>query len=286
MLERVLSFLPDKLYLQIMFFKHFKRFINFRDPITYNEKLQWLKIYDRNPLYTTLVDKYTVKDYVSKKIGNRYVIPTLGCWNDASEINFQSLPNQFVLKWNHDSGSVIICKDKSTFNIKEAVRRLNKAKKHNGYLYGREWPYKGVKPKIIAEQYMEDEKTKELRDYKFFVFNGKVKALFIASDRQNKNKETKFDFFDEKFNHLAITNGHPNSESLPEKPIRFDEMISLAELLGNGIPHVRVDFYEVDGNIFFGEMTFFHWSGFMPFNPVKWDKQFGEWITLPSNTIK
>ena len=148
-------------------------------------------------------------------------------------------------------------------------------------MQGREWPYKNVRPRIIAEKYMEDNETKELRDYKFFCFDGQPKALFVASDRQCK-EETKFDFFDMNYQHLPITNGHPNASVIPEKPIKFNEMKVLAEKLSNGFPHVRVDFYEVNGRVYFGELTFYHWSGFMPFNPEKWDYEFGSWLKLPA----
>ena len=255
--------------------------LNLSDPKTYNEKLQWLKIHDRRPEYTTYVDKYKVRDYIAKTIGEEYLVPLLGVWDNAEDIQFESLPNQFVLKCNHDSGSVIICKDKSKFDINEAKKKLSKCLKKNLYDWCREWPYKNVKPCIIAERYMEDQSTAELRDYKFFCFNGEVKALFVARDRQTPNEETKFDFFDADYNHLDFTNGHPNAKQVPEKPSQFELMKQLAEKLSVGIPHVRVDFYECNGKIYFGEMTFFHWSGMVPFNPEKWDRTFGDWIKLP-----
>ncbi|MBE5861847.1 MAG: glycosyl transferase [Lachnospiraceae bacterium] len=271
----------DEKYLQHMFKAKMHQKLDLSNPITYSEKLQWLKLYNRDPLYTTLVDKYEVKKYVSDKIGSQYIIPTLGVWDRFEDIDFDKLPNQFVLKCTHDSGGLVICKDKESLNIDEAKRKITKSLRTNYYLLGREWPYKNVKPRIIAEEFKEDAKTAELRDYKFFCFDGVVKALFIATDRQDKTTDTKFDFFDSNFNHLPFTNGHPNAKIIPEKPIHFDEMKELASILSEGMPHVRVDLYEINGEIYFGEMTFFHHGGMEPFVPAIWDKTFGDWIKLP-----
>ena len=228
-----------------------------------------------------MVDKYKVKDYVASIIGHEYIIPTIGVWDKFEDIDFENLPQQFVLKCTHDSGGLVICRDKNTLNIEKAKRKINKCLKHNFFYAQREWPYKNVVPRIIAETYMEDEKDQELRDYKFFCFDGKVKALFIATDREAEGEETKFDFFDENFNHLNFTNGHPNAINPPHKPQQFNLMKELAEKLSVNIPQVRVDFYEVNGKVYFGEMTFFHWSGMTPFEPEEWDAVFGSWIDLP-----
>lgn len=275
------KFLNDYTFLKFAYKFLMGKPLNLDNPQTYSEKLQWLKLYHRDPLQTLLVDKYLVKDYVAKIIGEKYIIPTLGVYNSFDEIDFSSLPEQFVLKTNHNSGGIVICRDKKSFNKERARKILTLALKHNFYYALREWPYKNVKPLIIAEKYMEDSATEELRDYKFFCFNGQSKALFIASERNNDQEETKFDFYDMAFNHLAITNGHPNSKVRIEKPRCFDEMKMLAEKLSIGHPHVRVDFYEVNGKVYFGEMTFYHWSGLVPFNPEKWDLEFGNWIKLP-----
>lgn len=256
--------------------------LNLNNPQTFNEKLQWLKLYDHNPLYTTLVDKYKVKEWVANKIGTEYVIPTLAVWQRADDIDIASLPNQFVLKCNHDSGSVIICKDKATFDLNAAKELFKKSLKHNFYYQGWEWPYKKVKPCVFAETYMEDEITHELRDYKFFCFDGEAKYLFIASERMNKNTETRFDFFDRKYNHIDVTSGHPNADVLPKKPESYEKMLALADKCSEGIPHVRVDLYEINGKVYFGEMTFYHWGGFKPFNPQKWDYIFGDMLKLPN----
>lgn len=275
------NWLEDEMYLKIAYWARMHKRLNLTNPKTFSEKLQWIKLYDRNPLYTQLVDKYEVKPFVEEKIGIEYIIPTLGIWDNFDDIDFSKLPNQFVLKCTHDSGGLIICKNKEILDIPTTRKIINSCLKHSFFWGMREWPYKDVKPRIIAEKYMEDTQTNELRDYKFFCFDGEVKALFIATERQKEGSETKFDFFDAEFNHLPFTNGHPNASTLPEKPKCFNEMIVLASKLSKGIPHVRVDFYEVDGKVYFGEMTFFHWSGMTPFEPEEWDYKFGNWIKLP-----
>lgn len=273
--------LNEEKYIKIYFRLAMGKFPNLEHPQTFSEKLQWLKLYDRKPEYTMMVDKYAVKEYVSHKIGKQYVIPVFGVWNRPEDIDYDSLPNQFVLKCNHDSGGLVICKDKSKLDKKKVCEKINKSIKRNLFYGTREWPYKNVKPLVFAEEYMED-KFGELRDYKFFCFDGKVKAMFIATDRQKLGEDTKFDFFDENFNHLPFTNGHPNADSMPEKPTHFEEMKVLAEKLSAGIPQVRVDFYEVDNRVYFGELTFFHWGGIKPFEPEEWDYKFGSWIKLPN----
>lgn len=280
------SLLPDNLALKIQYKNIFLKDLDLDNPKTFNEKLQWLKLYNRKPEYSTMVDKYAVKEYVASIIGEEYIIPTYGVWDKFDDIDFDSLPEKFVLKCTHGSGDVIICKDKSRFDKNYAKQKINKSLKTNYYKIGREWPYKNVRPRIIAEKYMEDKETSELRDYKFFCFDGISKSLFVATDRQKNNEEVKFDFFDMEFKHLNFKQGHPNAATCPKKPKAFDEMRCLAEQLSKDIPHLRVDFYEVDGKVYFGELTFFHFGGFMAFNPEKWDYSFGDWIDLSgiSNT--
>lgn len=273
--------MPDSIYLKRQFKKIMGKKLNLNNPQTFNEKLQWLKLYDRKPIYTTMVDKYEAKKYVADIIGEEYIIPTLGVWKQFDDIDFDSLPNQFVLKTTHDSGGVVICKDKKTFDLLAAKDKLGKSLKRNYFWTNREWPYKNVKPRIIAEEYMEDTETGELRDYKFFAFDGTPRALFIATERQNAQTDTRFDFFDMDYNHLDIRNGHPNADTIPSKPKNFEEMKRLAAVLSKGIPQIRVDFYEVNGRVYFGELTFAHWGGMMPFEPENWDKIFGDWIKLP-----
>jgi len=284
--EKIAPIVPDRLYLRIKYYLRMGKRLHLRNPVTYNEKIQWLKLYGRRPIDTTLSDKYAVKEYIANTIGEQYVIPLIGVWDRFEDIDFETLPNQFVLKCTHDSGGIVVCKDKSTLDIKGAKELLSKGLKHDYYVYSREKAYKNIPRRIIAEEYKEDTTTKELRDYKFFCFNGEPKALFIASDRQANDEETKFDFFDMNYRHLPFTNGHPNARVLPEKPVCFEEMKRLAAQLSAGIPHVRADFYEVDGKVYFGEMTYSHWGGMTPFEPEEWDYRFGEWITLPKSKVE
>ncbi len=277
-IKYLLRFLPDKLYLQIYYFAQFHKFINFKNPKTYNEKLNWLKLNDRNPNYSKMVDKYEAKEYARKIIGNEYIIPTLGVWEKFDDIDFNSLPKQFVLKCTHDSEGLIIVKDKSKLNKNEAKKKIETAMKYNFFYIGREYPYKNVKPRIIAEEYVEDIKYGELRDYKFFCFDGNPKYMFIATDRAIG--QTKFDYFDIDFNHLEIIQHYPNSSKKIEKPKNYNQMITLAKKLSHGIKHIRVDFYEVNGKLYFGELTFYHFSGLQPFNDKKWDTIFGNLINL------
>lgn len=275
--------MSDEAYLKMRYWLSMGKKLNLANPQTFNEKLQWLKLYDRNPEYTRMVDKYEAKKYVADRIGEEYIIPTLGVWERFDEIDFDALPDQFVLKCTHDSGGLVICRDKKTLDKEKARKKIEASLKMNYFYSGREWPYKNVKPRIIAEQYMEDTATAELRDYKIFTFDGVAKALFIATERGSSTEETKFDFFDTEFRHLPFTNGHPNAKVRPAKPETFDEMLRLAEKLSANIPHLRVDFYEVNGKAYFGELTFAHWSGMMPFEPAEWDETFGTWIKLPEN---
>lgn len=276
---RIFNIVPDNIYLSIKYYLKFGKKLDLKNPKTYNEKLQWLKINDRNTLYTNLVDKYEVKKYISETIGDEYIIRTLGIYNNFNEIDFEKLPEQFVIKCTHDSGGVVICKNKNEFDYEFAKGKIEKSMKRNYFYSGREWPYKNIKPRIIIEEYMKDEND-ELNDYKFFVFNGKVKALFIATDR-NAETETCFDFFDEKFNHLPFLNGHPNANKKFEKPKMFEKMIELAEEVAKKFIHARVDFYNINGKIYFGEITFYHWSGMVEFEPEEWDYKMGDFITLP-----
>lgn len=274
----------DKAFIRIMFRMKMGKKLDLKAPKSFSEKLQWLKLYNRRPEYTMMVDKVKAKEYVASIIGEKYIIPTLGVWDDPDKIDFDRLPERFVLKCNHNSGlGMYICKDKSKMDLKQIKDNLRKGLAQDYYIGNREWPYKDVERRVFAETYMEDEYG-ELRDYKFFCFDGEVKALFIATDRSKGDHATRFDFFDENYNHLPFTNGHPNASALPEKPKMFEKMKELASKLSKGIPHVRIDFYEVGTQIYFGEMTFFHWSGLMPYEPEEWDYKFGEWLTLPSST--
>lgn len=273
--------ISDERYLKLLFKDRMGYRLNLKNPKTFNEKLQWLKLHNRRSEYTTMVDKYEAKKYVAERIGDEYIIPTLGVWEKFDDIDFDSLPEQFVLKCTHDSGGLVICRDKSKLDKEKARVKIERSLNNNYYWHGREWPYKDVNPRIIAEKYMEDNATQELRDYKFFCFGGEMKVMFIASERHNETTETRFDFFDRQFQHLDFRNGHPNADVLPAKPEKFEEMCELAEKLAGDIPLLRVDFYEVNRRIYFGELTFSHWSGMMPFEPKEWDQKLGDWIKLP-----
>lgn len=260
--------------------------LDIKNPLTFNQKLQWLKLYDRNPMYTVLVDKYKVRQYIIDAIGEDYLIPLIGVWDDPGEIDFSSLPNKFVLKCNHNSGlGMCICKDKSTLDIEKVKNNLKLGLKQNYYLTGREWPYKNVPRKIIAEKYMSENEedsygNDELKDYKFYCFDGIMKFVMINSDR-NSDKPTKADYFDRNYNWLNFIWGYHHADVLPDKPNNFEKMISIAEKLSKGIPHVRVDLYDCDGKIYFGELTFFDGSGFDKIEPIEWDYKIGDMLNLP-----
>lgn len=272
----------DENWLKARYWLRFGKKLNLDCPQTFNEKLQWLKLNYRRPEFTTMVDKYEVKEYVAERIGHEYVIPTLGVWDRFEDIEFDKLPDQFVLKCTHDCGGLVICKDKASLNMEAARKKIQKSLWTNYYLRsGREWSYKNVKPRVMAEPYIEDALTRELRDYKFFTFGGKVKMMYTASERQKVAEETKFDFFDADYQHIDLINDHPNASVPPAPPKNFEKMKQLAEELAAGIPHVRVDFYETNGKVLFGEFTFYHSCGMSHFEPVEWDFRMGDWIQLP-----
>jgi hypothetical protein len=272
--------LSDRLFIKLEYLSGMKKMPDLAHPTTYNEKLQWLKLNDIHPEYSDLVDKHLVKSYIAKRIGKEYLIPTLKVWNRVEDIDFDSLPNEFVLKTTHDSGGVVICRDKATFDREKAIKKLQKSLNTNYFYEHREYPYKNVVPRIIAEPLMVDESGYELKDYKFFVFNGKCKMLFVGTDRQT---DLCFDFFDPQFNHLPFVQGHPWAKKEIKKPASLAKMVEIAEILGEGFPHVRVDLYDINGKIYFGELTFFHFSGNVPFESAEWDKTIGDWLQLPTD---
>lgn len=284
--RKMLNWLPDKVFLKAAFRARFGRKLNLNNPETFNEKLQWLKLYNRKPEYTKMVDKYLVRDYVKEKIGEEYLIPLLGVWDDPEKIDFDELPMQFVLKCNHNSGmGMCICKDKNSLDINKVKEELKKGINQNYYLTSREWPYKDVPRRIIAEKYMVDESGYELKDYKFYCFDGKVKLVMINSDRMSSEK-TKANYFDENYQPLDFVWGYENAEIPPQKPEKFEEMKYLAEKLSEGITHVRIDFYQTPSGIYFGEITFFDGSGFDAIEPIEWDYKIGSWIKLPLDKVK
>ena len=279
--RKLTRLIPDRIYLQIVYFRHFKKFIDFDNPKTFNEKIQWLKLNYRKEEYTNLVDKYRVKQYITKLIGEEYVIPTLGVWNNADDIDFKSLPEKFVLKCNNDSGGIVICKNKKDFDEAKAKSFLKERLKNNGYWYGREWPYKNVKPCIIAEKYMEDSISKDIKDYKFFCFNGSMEFFDIDIDRFIEHRAN---YYDRNGNFLPFGKTYcpPDYTKKIEMPKNLDKMIELAETISHNTVLSRIDFYEIDGQVYFGEITFYPGSGFSPFTDEKWDYKLGDMIDLPN----
>lgn len=282
-LMKIFSFIPDEPYLKLMYRLRMGEKLDLNNPQTFNEKLQWLKLHDRRPEYTMMVDKYEVKKYVASIIGNEYIIPTLGVWDHFDEIDFDSLPNRFVLKCTHDSGGLVICKDKSTLDMKKAKKKIERSLKCNFYWVGREWPYKNVKPRIIAEKYLEDEPGIELKDYKLYCFNGKAGFLYLSQGLTD-HSTARINFVTLDWRPAKYTrNDYAEFEILPARPQKLDEMIKLGEMLSNGIPFCRTDFYEVDGQVLFGELTFSPGSGFTPFEEEEYDREIGSFLTLPIN---
>ena len=278
---RLGKWIPDAIYLHIIYYLKVGEVLHLKYPRTFSEKIQWLKLHNRRPEYTQMVDNVLVKDYVAKIIGKEYIIPTLGVWKTFDEINFDSLPKQFVLKCNHDSGGVIICKDKRKLNRYQSRKLLNKSLKRNFFYGGREYPYKNVKPSIMAEEYMQNIDGGDLVDYKFFCFSGEVKMCQVISDRFD---DEKIDFYDRNWNRLIGLIGlnieAKNSIEDKPRPKRYDEMIRIAESLSKGMIFVRVDLYDINDKIYFGELTFFPASGFGYFRPDEWNVKLGNMIKL------
>lgn len=280
-LGRISFLIPDKPYLQMMYWLNMGKKLNLKNPKTFNEKLQWLKLYNRKPEYTIMVDKVKAKEYVASIIGEEYIIPTLGVWDDPDDIDFDALPNQFVLKCNHNSGTgMCICRDKSKLDIPKVKAELRKGLKENYFLHGREWPYKNVPRKILAEKFMVDESGTDLKDYKIMCFNGEVQCSFVCIDRYSQDG-MKINFYDKDWNRLPFKRVYPNTDNDVPKPRRYEDMIKLSELLGAKIPFARIDFYEINGNLYFGEITLFPGSGMEEFSPELWDEKLGKLIILP-----
>ena len=273
--------LSDAVYLRKFFYAALGYQLDLDNPVTFNQKMQWLKIYNKSPFFTDLVDKYKAKDIIKSIIGEKYIVPTLGVWDSFDEIDFNLLPDKFVLKCTHDSGGLAICKDKKTFNIKKARKKINKSLKAKFYLNGREYQYKDVKPRIIAEQYLECDEG--LRDYKFFNFSCVPKFLYISEGLDN-HSTAKISFFDLNGKQLPFKRSDYKAfDGDTVLPMNFEEMISINNKIAKYINNcfVRLDFYNVDGHIYFSEVTFFPNSGLIPFEPKEWDDELGSWIILP-----
>lgn len=276
----VTDHLSDERFLRIKYRCNLKKELCIASPESFNEKLQWLKLYDRKPEYTVMVDKYRVREFIADTIGAEYLIPLIGVWNSPEEIDFEALPDQFAMKCNHNSGlGMCICTDKSKLDIKKVKRELRRGLKQDYYLTGREWPYKDVPRKIIAEQFMKSD-AGGLTDYKIHCFNGEPKVILVCKDRFTENGLTE-DFFSPQWEHLDIRRPkHPNASQPIPKPEVLSQMLSLSQTLSQGIPFLRVDFYIIAHRIYFSELTFFPASGFERFVPEEWDQILGHWLEL------
>ena len=285
-LNKLLNFLrvSDKLFVKIQYRKRLKKKLDLKNPQTFNEKLQWLKVYDHNPNYTMMVDKYLVRDYITKKIGEEYLVPLYGVYDSFDKIDFSTLPEKFVIKCNHDSGGLVICKDKSNLDIEKAREKINKCLKRNYYYSSREWPYKNVKPQIIIEKYMENSNgCGELSDYKIFCFNGKPEFTLVCSERFSSDNMCET-FFDNHWNLMSLTENNHRVDKTIVKPKNFELMKKLASKLSADIPFVRIDFYEINNKLYFGEITFYPASGYEKFVPEEWNEKFGDMIKLPKRS--
>lgn len=281
LLEKSWWLFPDKLFLQLRYRFEMGKRLDLKNPKTYTEKLQWLKLYNRKPEYTTMVDKYAVKEYVAGIIGEEYIIPTLGVWDRPEDIDWDRLPNQFVLKTTHGGGGsdVVICKDKKSLNIETVLLKLKKSLKKDSFRISKEWPYKNVKKRIIAEKYMEDGESSELKDYKFYCFGGEPKVMLLASNRFTTHN---FDYFDMDFNRLPIqSTAGKRTDTEYEKPECFEEMKDIARKLSKDLAHIRVDLYCSNDKAYFGELTFFDSSGYDDMSSDYWNTLWGSWIELP-----
>lgn len=285
-MEMLKRCIPDSIYLRLLYYRRLGGGVNLKNPKTFNEKLQWLKLYDRNPEYTRMADKCDAKEYVANIIGRQHIIPTLGVWTRFDEINFDELPEKFVLKCTHDSGGIVICNDKDKFDKPAAKSKIEKSLKRNYYWAGREWPYKNIKPRIIAEKYLADAEDNqiadELRDYKFFCFHGKVRCFKIDFDRFTNHRANYYST-EKKLLKFGEKEFPPDFSKNLEIPPNINDMIRLAEKLSAGYPFIRVDLYDIAGQIYFGELTLYPACGFGAFIPPEWDLKLGEYLQLPAN---
>jgi len=272
--------IPDKEFLEICFPAWLGYPLNLDNPKTFNEKIQWLKLYAREDYYTRIVDKYEAKLIVADKIGSKYVIPNLGVWEGVNELDLKNLPQQFVLKCNHNSGTgMCICRDKNSLDIQKVRAELQRGMKQDYYITGREWPYKNVPRKIIAEKLMVDESGTELKDYKIFCFNGEPAYIQVDFGRFTKHERN---LYSTDWRYMGFASLYPTNENyIIPKPVCLGEMLDVAKTLSKGTPFMRVDLYVIGKDIYFGEMTLFHGSGFERWTPFEWDEKLGEMLTLP-----
>lgn len=277
-ISKISWLIPDKTYLQLIFKLKLGYSFSIDNPKTFNEKLNWLKLHDRNPLYTRLADKYNVKEYVTQKIGEEFVVPCYGKWDCFEDIDIDSLPNQFVIKTNHDSSGAFICRDKTQLDRKKLKTFVNKSLHRNYYWHLREWPYKNIKPCVIAEKLLEDGTGEVIRDYKFWCFNGEPMYMYCTV----KGVEIYENFYDMNFEPVDINHGFPRHKPEFEKPTNFELMKRIARELSEDIPFVRIDFFDIAGQVYFGEYTFYDWGGIRPFISIEQDIELGRLISLKS----
>lgn len=274
--------LSDRICVKILYILYFGKRLDFNNPQTFNEKLNWLKIYDQNPLYTKLADKYEVKEYVRSLIGDEYIVKNYGVWDRYEDINFDALPDNFVIKTTHDSGGVYVCRSKSKINFQQIKKFINRNLKKNFYYISWEWPYKNIKPRIIIDEYLNDGRIGELQDYKFWCFNGTPTYIYIT----NKGDKIYENFYDMDFTPVDINHGSPRYYPEYTKPEHFEEMRELAKSLSAGIPFVRVDFFVVNNCVYFGEYTFYDWGGVRPFDNYDTDLELGKLLHIQNVTIQ
>lgn len=278
-LLKKVKFLPPNIYIPIQYESVTKQKLNLKNPKTFNEKIQWYKIYYRSPIFRQLADKYQVRDYVTEKVGEQYLNELLGVYKNPSEIDFERLPEKFVLKCVHGSGFNLIVKDKSRLNIEATCKQLRKWQKKKFYNKGKEWSYKNLEPLIVAEKFLTD-RNGALNDYKFFCFNGDIK--FIQVDLERKINDYRC-YYDTIWNKLPFyTEKNPFFEGEVEKPENLEDMIHVVKELSKGIPFVRVDLYSVNNKTIFGEMTFYPTNGTKAFLPLEYNRIIGDYFILPN----
>lgn len=275
--RQLLNWLPDKVYCTLAFRGELGYRLDLKTPTTFNEKLQWLKLYDHNPMYAGLVNKLSAKEIVGKRIGYNHIVKTYGSWEKADDISFDELPNSFVLKCNHDQGSVILVPDKKKLDKNEVISNLNYKLRRNLYYGTREYPYKKIPPRVFAEAYLGD----SIIDYKFYCFNGSPKFLYCGQGL-TEDHSLKIDFYDLTWNLMPFYREDYNRLGKVPKPKHLEEMIEIARILSKNVPFVRIDLFEVGGNIYFSEFTLYPASGFMPFVPIEYDRIVGDWLELPT----
>lgn len=274
------NWMPDKMYLKILHRALVGEKLDLKNPSTYMQKIQWLKLYDRKPEYTQYADKYEVRKHIKETIGEQYLVPLIGVWNSVDEIPFEELPQKFVLKCTHDSGSVIICKNKEEFDINLAKTKLSEAMKRNYYTTYREWVYKDIKPRIVAEEYLQELESEELIDYKVMCFNGEARVVQVHKNRFGEKVHTT-DYFDINWNRLNMkTSKEIHFDGDIDRPEHFDEMMELSEKLAKDMLHVRVDWYDAAGKLLFGELTFYESAGVDPYGEEA-EARLAGWLHLP-----